>query len=80
MTMDLGTLVKAAVELGVIPALALFLVFAMYVQNRKLISMLEKQEQSNMEVLKILIQEIADFGRIQLKKGETDETRNSNRP
>jgi len=75
--MELGTLFKAAIELGVIPALALFLVFAMYVQNRRLISMLEKQEQNTMETLKILIQEIANFGRIQLKKGDPDDRRNS---
>ncbi|MFH0777217.1 MAG: hypothetical protein V2A71_01170 [Candidatus Eisenbacteria bacterium] len=74
--MDLGTLAKAAVELGVIPALALFLVFAMHLQNRKLTSMLEKQEQNTMEILKILVQEVAEFRRIQLRKGSTDEAHN----
>jgi hypothetical protein len=39
--------------------------------------MLEKQEQNTMETLKILIQEIANFGRIQLKKGDPDDRRNS---
>jgi hypothetical protein len=35
--MGFSQLVKAAIDLGVIPALALFLVAAMFVQNRQLI-------------------------------------------
>jgi hypothetical protein len=69
--MEFSALVKGALELGVIPTLALFLVFAMYLQVRKLTSMLEKQEQSNMDVLKTLIKEYSEFIKTQFpKKGD----------
>jgi hypothetical protein len=53
--MDLNMLRKGAIELGVIPMVALFLVFAMHLQNRRLTTMLQKQEQNNMDVVKLLI-------------------------
>ena len=36
--MTFSELVKAALELGVVPALALFLVVAMFLQNRQLLN------------------------------------------
>ena len=59
--MDLSTLIKAAMELGVIPALALFLVVSMHRQNTRLTDMIDKREQNNLEMLKLLINEIADL-------------------
>lgn len=41
---DFGAYAKLAVDLGVIPTLALFLVFAMHLQNRRLTSLLEKKD------------------------------------
>ncbi len=59
--MDFLSVAKVAMELGVIPTLALFLVTAMHYQNRRLTDMVEKREQNNLEILKILINEIAEF-------------------
>jgi predicted PurR-regulated permease PerM len=74
--MEFSALVKGALELGVIPALALFLVFAMHLQVKKLTSMLEKQEQNNMDVLKTLIKEYSEFIKIQFPtKGDISEDR-----
>ena len=69
--MSLDTLIKGAIELGVIPMLALFLVFAMYLQNRRLTLMLERQEQNNIEVVKLLIKEVAEFGKLKLSNKGT---------
>jgi hypothetical protein len=63
--MDFLSVAKIAMELGVIPTLALFLVVAMHLQNRRLTDMVEKREQNNLEILKILINEVAEF-----KKGK----------
>jgi len=59
--MDFVSVAKIAMELGVIPTLALFLVVAMHFQNRRLTDMVEKREQNNLEILKILINEVAEF-------------------
>jgi len=61
--MDFTTIIKAAIELGVVPALALFLVVAMWWQNRRLTTMLEKQENNNMEMLKVLVGEFTAFAK-----------------
>jgi len=53
--MDFAAIAKAAMELGVIPTVALFLVVAMHAQNRKLTAMLEKKDQHSNEILTILI-------------------------
>lgn len=66
--MDVLSLGKIAMELGVIPAVALFLLVAMHLQNRRLTDMVEKREQNNLEILKILITEISDFKK---KKGQS---------
>lgn len=66
--MDFTTMIKAALELGVIPTLALFLVFAMHVQNRRLTNMLAQREKDNIEMLKMLIQEVADFGKTKMSR------------
>ena len=57
--MDLATLGKLALDLGVIPALALFLVVAMHLQNKRLTKMLERQEENNMELLTLLATQLA---------------------
>ena len=57
--MDLATLGKLALDLGVIPALALFLVVAMHLQNKRLTKMLERQEENNMQLLTLLATQLA---------------------
>ena len=54
-------LVKAALELGVVPALALFLVFGMFLQNRQL-----SKERHDMEkqLLSTLAQVLSDSQKI----------------
>jgi len=59
--MDFLSVAKIAMELGVIPTVALFLIVAMHIQNRRLTDMVEKREENNLEILKILITEIAEF-------------------
>jgi hypothetical protein len=66
--MDFATVSKIALELGVIPTVALFLVVSMHLQNKKLTSMLEKHEQSTFEILKELVSQIAEY-RTQHTKG-----------
>jgi hypothetical protein len=56
--MDFATVAKAAMELGVIPTLALFLVVSMHRQNKRLTDMVERREQNNIEMIKILMGEI----------------------
>lgn len=53
--MDFSAVAKVAMELGVIPTVALFLVVSMHVQNRKLTAMLEKKDQHSNEILTTLI-------------------------
>jgi len=59
--MDLTTLDKVAMDLGVIPALALFLVVSIQRQNKRLTDMAEKREENNLEMLRLLIGEISQF-------------------
>jgi len=59
--MDLTTLAKVAMDLGVIPALALFLVVSIQRQNKRLTDMAEKREENNLEMLRLLIGEISQF-------------------
>jgi hypothetical protein len=70
--MDFGTYAKLALDLGVIPAVALFLVFAMHLQNRRLTTLLEKKDeqmnsllerkdQQAFEVIGRLVTEVAEF-------------------
>jgi hypothetical protein len=63
--MDFAALAKLAMDLGVIPALALFLVMSIQRQNSRLTDMAEKREQNNLEMLKLLIGEIAEYKRQQ---------------
>ena len=51
-------LIKAAIELGVIPALALFLVLALYNQNRQLI---RDRRESEARLLSTITQILADY-------------------
>jgi hypothetical protein len=53
--MEFSALVKAALELGVIPALALFLVVAMFLQNRQLIRDRQKTEEKLLSTLLELV-------------------------
>jgi hypothetical protein len=55
--MEFTALVKAALELGVIPALALFLVVAMHLQNRQLMRDRQATEQ---KLLNTLLEIVAD--------------------
>ncbi|MFZ5496522.1 MAG: hypothetical protein ACOZE5_14455 [Verrucomicrobiota bacterium] len=48
-------LVKAALELGVIPALALFLVVAMFLQNRQLMNDRRAMEKQLLESLQKVV-------------------------
>ncbi len=59
--MAFSELVKAALELGVIPSLALFLVAAMYLQNRQLIR--DRREMEN-RLLNSLTQVLSDYREI----------------
>ena len=59
--MEFTQLVKAALELGVIPALALFLVGAMFIQNRQLIRDRRATEE---QLLKVLSQVLADYQKL----------------
>lgn len=53
--------VKAALELGVIPALALFLVVGMFLQNRQLI---KDRRETEAALLKTISQVLADYQRL----------------
>lgn len=59
--MDFASLVKAALELGVIPALALFLVAAMFLQNRQLI---KDRRDAEAQLLKTLSQVVSDYQKL----------------
>jgi hypothetical protein len=70
--MDFAAFAKLAVDLGVVPAVALFLIFAMHMQNRRLTAllerkdeqlnaMLEKKDQQAFEVIGRLVTEVAEF-------------------
>jgi hypothetical protein len=61
--MDVGAVLKAALELGVIPALALFLVISIHRQNRQLTAMIAEREKQNLEMIKALVSEIVQFRR-----------------
>lgn len=59
--MDFATLAKAALELGVIPALALFLVVSMHLQNKQL---LKDRRETEAQLLKTLTQVLSDYQEI----------------
>ena len=59
--MDLVSLGKLAIDLGVIPAFAIFLVLSMHRQNKRLTDMVDRREQNNIEILKMLIGELAEY-------------------
>jgi hypothetical protein len=61
--MDLVAIAKVAMDFGVIPALALFLVSAMHLQNKRLTDMVERREENNLEILKILISQMPESKR-----------------
>jgi hypothetical protein len=76
--MDFTAYAKLALDLGVIPAVALFLVFAMHLQNRRLTALLEKKDeqmtamlerkdQQAFEVIGRLVTEVADFQRQRIR-------------
>jgi hypothetical protein len=71
-SMDFASYAKLAVDLGVVPAVALFLIFAMHLQNRRLTALLEKKDeqmntmlerkdQQAFEVIGRLVTEVAEF-------------------
>jgi hypothetical protein len=59
--MGFAELVKAALELGVVPALSLFLVAAMYFQNRQL---LKDRRDAELQLLQTLGQMVKDNQRM----------------
>jgi len=61
--MDFVEIGKVAMNLGVIPALALFLVLAIQRQNQRLTDMVELREKNNLEMLKLLIAELSEYKR-----------------
>ena len=72
--MEFTQLVKAALELGVIPALALFLVVSMHLQNKQL---LRDRREAEAQLLKTLAQVMNDYQQIvartlQPSKGKTN--------
>lgn len=67
--MDLVEIGKLAMNLGVIPALALFLVIAIQKQNQRLTDMVEQREKNNLEMLKLLIGELAEYRRQHASSG-----------
>jgi hypothetical protein len=56
--MTFPEIVKAALELGVIPTIALFLVLAMYVQNRQL---MKDRREMETQLLANLAQILSDY-------------------
>ncbi len=65
--MTFPELVKAALELGVIPALALFLVAAMFLQNKQL---LRDRREMEARLLQTLTQVLADYQKLLAKRGK----------
>jgi hypothetical protein len=59
--MGFPELVKAALELGVIPALALFLVLAMFLQNKQLMNDRRAMEKQLLETLQKVV---TDFHKV----------------
>lgn len=55
-------------ELGVIPTLALFLIVSMHRQNKRLTDMVERREENNLEMIKILMGQV-----IEARKGSAVE-------
>ena len=53
--MGFPELVKAALELGVVPALALFLVVAMFLQNKQLMNDRRDMEKQLLETLQKVV-------------------------
>jgi len=53
--MGFPELVKAALELGVVPALALFLVVAMFLQNKQLMNDRREMEKQLLETLQRVV-------------------------
>lgn len=56
--MDLATVVEAALKLGVIPALLLFLVVSLHLQNRQL---LRDRKEIEIQLLKTMGRIVADY-------------------
>jgi len=61
--MEFTTLINAALNLGVIPALALFLVLAMHRQNKQLTDMIAESEKANKEMIRSLVTEMIQFSK-----------------
>lgn len=58
--MALETLINGAVQLGVIPMLALFLVWRMHNQNEKLIEHMHEREKESMKWIGMIVQDFMD--------------------
>ena len=74
--MDFAAIAKVAMDLGVIPALALFLVISIHRQNNRLTDMVEKREANNLEMMKLLVGEITEYKRLHSQGGIRENNRN----
>jgi len=63
--MSFMTIVEAAMQLGVVPVLILFLVYQLHLQNRRLTDVIARQEEDNRRLLTIIVE-----GLIAGKSGE----------
>ncbi len=52
------TLINGALELGIIPTIALFLVFSFHRQNVRLTKMLQEREKASMDLVKTFTEHI----------------------
>lgn len=65
-------IVKAALDLGVIPALALFLVVGLFMQNKQLI---KQRNEMETKLLATLLQVLADYQKLLERNSENQATR-----
>lgn len=56
--MDFMTIVKGALELGIVPTIALFMVFSFHRQNIKLTQMLQEREKASLDLIKTFSEHI----------------------
>ena len=56
--MDIVSIAKVAIELGIIPAIALFLIVSFHRQNVKLTQMLQEREKQSIELVRTFSEHI----------------------
>lgn len=65
--MDLKTVIEGAMQLGVIPAVALYLVVSLHRQNGRLTQLLDRREQDMAKINELMIKDLLS------KKGANEE-------